>query len=131
MFNKQPLQPKSKSSFDFFNTQLLKKIERNSKFAIFAAFALILGSVIFIVSRFINQQTVLHLALGIGGLTLFGLGSLALFLGLINWSKQDKCPACGNLFWGTRLKTRTGFNPFSQRCMYCQHDPIKFAVKNN
>jgi hypothetical protein len=86
--------------------------------------------VIFIASRFTSQQSALHLALSIGGLTLFGLGSLALFLALSNWSKQDKCPACGNLFWGTRSKTGIGFNPLSRHCMFCQHEPIKFAVKN-
>ncbi|TAK73931.1 MAG: hypothetical protein EPO12_21455 [Aquabacterium sp.] len=107
---------------DYRRRHILQRIARNRGLARIGAMLLFCGMLVFVSSRLFDEMSTWYVRLALGGGAVVGLGLLGL-VASSRWNREDKCPECGKLFWGTRSKTGVGFLTHSRSCLHCGHVP--------
>jgi hypothetical protein len=110
--------------FEFRRRQLTKRLRRNQKAGAWAATLLAAGALGYIVSRLLPAGHPVSTVLGIAGLAMAALGVVAFAMSAGSWKPDDKCPACGELFWGSKSRDGVGFRTLTSSCMFCGYSLI-------
>lgn len=111
----------SQGLFEYRQRKLLAQLRRNRRIGAWAATLLTVGCVGFVMSRFAAEGSTVYLALGIGGVVTAAMGVVAFAVAAGGWKPTDKCPSCGELFWGSKSQSNIGFRTLTSKCMFCGH----------
>ena len=111
--------PMSPGLFEFRRRQLAARLRHNQRAGAWAAILLVAGAKGYVVSRFIPAGHPVATVLGVAGVAIAALGVVAFAKSVGAWKPDNKCPACGELFWGSKSREDVGFRTLTSHCMFC------------